>query len=172
MSVYVKTRNLHFWLSIIVAIPFMIVLLSGVLLQVRKQVAWIQPPTQKGVSKVPRLSMDSILSVVKKVPDAKVEGWKQISRMDVRPSKGIVKVQAKSGIEIQMDLETGQVLQVAERNSDFIEALHEGTWFFENANYWIFLPSSILMIGLLVSGFYLILKGIVVRIKKRKSRRS
>ena len=171
MSLYVKTRSVHFWLSLIVAVPFLIVLLSGVLLQVRKEIPWIQPPTQKGVSKVPQISMDSILQVVKKVPQAKVEGWGQISRLDVRPSKGLVKVQAKSGIEIQVDLETAKVLQVAERNSDFIEAIHEGTWFFENANYWVFLPSSILMIGLLFSGFYLIFKGVVVRLKKRKVKR-
>jgi uncharacterized iron-regulated membrane protein len=161
---------MHFWLSIIVAIPFLIVLLTGVLLQVRKQVSWIQPPTQRGVSNIPQISMDSILQVVKKIPVAKVDDWGQISRMDVRPSKGIVKVQVKSGIEIQVDLETAEVLQVAERNSDLIEALHEGTWFFDDANYWIFLPSSILMIGLLCSGFYLIFKGIVVRLKKRRVR--
>ena len=140
MSIYVKTRNVHFWLSIVVAIPFLIVLLSGVLLQVRKQISWIQPPTQKGIGKVPQISMDSILQIVKKIPETQVDNWSQISRLDVRPSKGIVKVQTKIGIEVQVDLETGKVLQMAERNSDFIEALHEGTWFFDNANYWIFLP--------------------------------
>jgi uncharacterized iron-regulated membrane protein len=170
MSTYVKTRNVHFWLSMIISIPFLIVLLTGVLLQVRKQVPWIQPPSQKGQSQIPVLSMDSILRVVQKVPSAHVEGWGQITRLDVRPSKGIVKVQTRAGVEVQVDMADGKVLQVAERNSDFIEALHEGTWFFDSANYWIFLPSSILMIGLLFSGFYLIYKGIVVRLKKRKVR--
>jgi uncharacterized iron-regulated membrane protein len=52
----------------------------------------------------------------------------EIDRMDVRPGDGIIKVLFKAGYwEAQVDGKTGKVLSVAQRHSDWIEHLHDGS---------------------------------------------
>jgi uncharacterized iron-regulated membrane protein len=41
------SRSLHLWLSLVIFIPVVIVIGSGLLLQVKKEFDWIQPSTQK-----------------------------------------------------------------------------------------------------------------------------
>ena len=38
-------RKTHRWGAVLVAVPFLLVLVSGLLLQVKKQVPWVQPAT-------------------------------------------------------------------------------------------------------------------------------
>ncbi len=53
-----------------------------------------------------------------------------IDRLDVRPEKGVVKVTFQEHYwEVQIDLYSGAVLQIAKRRSDFIENLHDGSIF-------------------------------------------
>jgi hypothetical protein len=79
----------------ITALPVIIVIASGLVLQVKKNFAWIQPPTQRGVSQELVLSFDEILAVVKKLPEVNLQSWKDVNRLDVRPGKGIVKVRGQ-----------------------------------------------------------------------------
>jgi len=148
-------RKLHRWFSIFVIIPFLIVLLSGLLLQVKKQFDWIQPPTQTGTPWQLILTFDEILAIVKSVSDAEINSWKEIDRLDVRPDEGIIKIRTIDSREIQIDASDGEVLQIATRRSDIIEAIHDGSWFHDRAKLWIFLPSAIFVAFLLFTGLYL-----------------
>ena len=52
----------------------------------------------------------------------------EVDRIDVRPDKGILKFSFTQHYwEIQLDATTGEVLSVALRRSDFLEALHDGS---------------------------------------------
>ena len=148
-------RKLHRWFSILVTIPFLIVLLSGLLLQVKKQFEWIQPSTQKGTPWQLSLTFDEILDAAKSVPKAQLHSWKDIDRLDVRPDDGIIKIRGTNNWEIQIDAANGQVLKTAYRRSDTIESLHDGSWFHDKAKLWIFLPSAVLVTFLLLTGLYL-----------------
>lgn len=150
-------RKTHFWGSIICALPILIVIGTGVLLLLKKDFDWIQPPSARGVSSEPTVSFEEILIISKTVPEAKIRGWADIGRLDVRPSKGIVKVRAKNDWEIQIDFQTNEILQVAHRRSDFIESIHDGTFFHDAAKLWVFLPSSLILFVLWVTGLYLFL---------------
>ena len=99
--------------------------------------------------------MEKILQAARGVPEAKVATWDDIDRLDVRPGKGIFKVQAKSSWEVQVDTRTGLVPQVAVRRSDLIESLHDGSWFFADAKFWVFLPVALILLGLWATGLYL-----------------
>ena len=66
------TRKLHYWTSIVIAIPFLIILISGMFLQVKKQVPWIQPTTMEGRGDSPEISFSKILEVARAVPEAKI----------------------------------------------------------------------------------------------------
>lgn len=164
----ILNRKLHRWGSIAVALPFLVVITTGLLLQLKKQLAWVQPPEQRTASTVPTISMERILEVARSVPQAEVTDWSHIDRLDVRPSKGIVKIAAKNHWELQVDLATGALLQSAYRRSDLIEALHDGSWFHDLAKLWIFLPSAVVVLGLWVTGIYLFLLPFRARANKRR----
>lgn len=149
------SRKIHRWGAIIIAIPFLIVLVTGLLLQVKKEIAWIQPKSAEGVSNVPTLSFEEILESASTVPEAGISDWEDVDRLDVRPDKGIVKVRSVTHWEVQIDTKTGEVLQSEYRRSDIIEAMHDGSWFHENAKLWIFLPSGIIVTILWITGIYM-----------------
>lgn len=172
MSFNKTNRKIHKWGSIIIALPILIVLISGILLLVRKDFDYLQPPSQQGVSTIPTVSFEHILDQVKTITKADVSSWQDIDRLDVRPSKGITKVRTKSQWEIQIDNESGEVLQVAYRRSDFLESLHDGTFFFDNANLWLMLPSGIILLILWLTGLYLFCQPYLKKAnKKRKHKR-
>ncbi len=161
-------RKLHRWGAIAVALPFLIVISTGLLLQLKKQLAWVQPPEQKGASAAPAVTMEAMLAAARSVPEAGITDWSDVDRVDVRPGKGLIKVIGNSRWEIQLDASTGAVLQTAYRRSDLMESLHDGSWFHPLAKLWIFLPSGAIVLGLWVTGIYLFL--LPIRSRRAKSR--
>ena len=109
-------RRLHRWGALFVALPFLVILATGLLLQLKKSSAWIQPPTREGAGGPIRLSFDDILAAARGT-GAGIDAWEDVDRLDVQPDAGIVKVRGKNGWEVQIDTANGRVLQVAERRS-------------------------------------------------------
>lgn len=139
------------------ALPLLLVIVSGLLLQVKKQVAWVQPPTVKGsaTNQLPQQSWEGLLAVATSVPEAGVQSWGDIDRIDIRPGKGLAKVQCANRWELQIDLASGELLSSTYRRSDFIESLHDGSFFSDGAKLWVFLPNGLVLFGLWVSGVWL-----------------
>ena len=152
-----------------VALPLVLVIATGILLQVKKQVPWVQPPTAQASSNELALTFDEILTAATSV-DAGITSWDDVDRLDVRPSRGIVKVRGKNRQEVQVDAQTGAVLQVAYRRSDLIESLHDGSWFHDRVKLAIFLPSGIVLLGLWGTGVYLFVLPYLVK-RRRKVHR-
>ena len=156
MKFNVLNRKVHYWASFIIAIPVGIIICTGVLLQMKKQFVWVQPPEQRGTGSQPQLSLDDILNRVKTVPDMNVQSWDDVNRLDVRPGRGMVKVWLMNGWEVQVDLGTGAILQTAYRRSDFIESIHDGSVF---AGDWtklgIFLPTGLTLLLLWATGMWM-----------------
>ena len=150
-------RKVHRWAGIITALPVIIILITGIFLLLKKDVGWIQPPSQKGSSKELKLSFDQVLEIVSKVPDVNLQNWNDINRLDVRPKKGLIKVRGNNDWEVQIDSKTGEVLQVAERRSDFIESIHDGSFFHEYVKLGVFLPVAILLVSIWGTGLYMFL---------------
>jgi len=161
-------RKVHYWASIIVAVPILIVIVSGILLQTKKQFSWIQPQEQRGTGKSPSISLAQVLEISKTVPEAEIKTWDDINRLDVRPSRGMLKVWSKTNWEIQIDTETGAILQTAYRRSDIIEAIHDGSFFHENIKLLIFLPAGIILLILWITGIYLFVLPIWVKRRRKK----
>lgn len=168
MSFQKTNRTIHKWASIAMAIPLLIILITGVLLLVKKQFSFIQPPTAYSESTVPSVTFEQILTAAKSVDQAQITSWEDIKRLDVRPSKGITKIRSNNSIEIQIDNQTGQVLHVAKRNSEFIESIHDGTFFEKNANIWLMLPISLILLVMSFTGIYLFFQPYF---KKKKNKR-
>ena len=167
------SRSIHLWLSLVIFIPVIIVIASGLLLQVKKEFDWIQPPTQKvqkGQKSAPTLPFEGVLDAVKQVPQVNLNTWDDIDRLDVRPGKGIIKVRGKNHWEVQLDAQSGDVLQVAYRRTDTIEAIHDGSWFFEGAKLWLFLPAALLLFVLWVTGLVMLYTTLKSKYRKKKYR--
>jgi hypothetical protein len=163
-------RKLHYWTSIAIALPASILLASGLLLQAKKHWNWVQPPEQRGSVSAPRITTDSVLGSVVAVPALGVRDWDDVNRIDFRPGKGVAKVWLQNGVEVQVDLGTGAVLQSAYRRSDLIESVHDGSYFGGDATkLGVFLPTGIVLLFLWVSGVWLFLVPILA--KRRRAHR-
>jgi len=172
-------RKIHRWGALLIALPFLIVLITGLFLQVKKEFSWIQPPSQKGsISyQTPEVGFDRILEISKSDSEANISSWEDVDRLDVRPDDGVVKVRSVEGWELQIDLGTGAILSSMMRRSDIIESIHDGSWFHDQAKIWIFLPSAIVVTILWITGIYLFFLPYFAkwqnrkRMKNRKQRR-
>jgi hypothetical protein len=160
-------RKIHYWASAAVAVPILIVIATGILLQTKKYVTWIQPAERRGAAHSPQLSLPEVLEIAKTVPEAEIKTWDDINRLDVRPARGMLKVTAKNHWEIQIDTQTGAILQTAYRRSDIIESMHDGSFFSEGVKMWIFLPAGVVLLLLWLTGIYLFVLPFWVK-RKRK----
>ncbi|MFT5051591.1 MAG: putative iron-regulated membrane protein [Chlamydiales bacterium] len=163
-------RRLHRWGAALVALPVVVILVTGVILQLKKDVDWVQPPTQYGTAVTPTLSFEQVLEIVRGVPESDIDTWDDVDRLDVRPGKGMLKVRAKNSWEVQIDSSTGEVLQVAYRRSDLIESIHDGSFFADAAKLWLFLPAGVILLGLWLTGVYLWLLPHIIRRKRLRRR--
>lgn len=149
------SRKLHRWGAIATALPLLVVLCSGVLLLLKKQVEWIQPHTAAAPVGPPVVSFEKILAAARSVPGVEVADWGDISRLDLRLREGVVKVQCESGWEVQVCATTGQVLKHAVRRSDLIESIHDGSFFHPAAKLGVFLPNALIGLTLWLTGLWL-----------------
>jgi uncharacterized iron-regulated membrane protein len=153
------SRRLHRWGSIAAALPLLVVICSGLLLLLKKNIAWIQPPTAPPAASTapgpPAITFDQILAATSSVPVVEVSGWDDVKRLDMRLKDGVVKVHCDSGWEVQVCAVTGDVLHHAVRRSDLIESIHDGSFFHPVAKLAVFLPSGLTVLGLWVTGMWL-----------------
>jgi uncharacterized iron-regulated membrane protein len=126
------SRKWHHKLSVVMAILLLISAITGLLLGWKKQVDWLQPGTQRGEAgelvdwkPISELSEAAVIAFRQNAgPDANAE----VDRMDVRPSKNVVKVRFEyEDYEVQVDGITGKVLNVGNRTADWIERIHDGS---------------------------------------------
>jgi uncharacterized iron-regulated membrane protein len=155
MKPQLALRKIHYWISIAALLPALIIIVTGLLLHFKKQFAWIQPPENRVMNATPALSLPEILDICRSIPELSVSTWADIDRLDVRPARGIIKVIANNRWEAQIDAATGKAIQTAYRRSDFLEALHDGSWFHDSVQLFIFVPAGIILLVLALTGLYL-----------------
>ena len=100
-------------------------------------------------------------------PEAGIEEWSDIDRIDLRVDKGIAKLRAHSGWEVQVDTATAEVVSVAYRRSDLIETIHDGSFFSDGVKLYVFLPTGVLLLIMWGTGIYLFMLPRMARRKKR-----
>ncbi len=152
----VLNRKVHYWLSIAVALPVLVIISSGLLLQAKKQWDFVQPPERRGTGTEPAISLQQVLESIKTRGELGVTGWGDVNRLDVRPDRGLVKAWLRNGYEVQVDLGTGRVLQVAYRRSDLIESIHDGSFFGGDwTKLGLFLPAGLTLLTLWGTGLWM-----------------
>ncbi|MEM6909872.1 MAG: PepSY domain-containing protein, partial [Pseudomonadota bacterium] len=140
---------------------------AGGMLMLKKEIEWIQPGTTRGVAEaqLPQASFEQMLKAARQHPEAGIETWSDIDRIDLRVGRGVAKLRANSGWEVQVDTKTAEVLKVAYRRSDLIESIHDGSFFADWVKLYVFLPTGVLLLIMWGTGIYLFL---LPRFRKRK----
>ncbi|MFM2413695.1 MAG: hypothetical protein RJB05_871 [Armatimonadota bacterium] len=153
-----------------IAVPLVVVIISGILLQLKKQLPYVQPVEQSGIVHEPVVTPAGYLEAINAAKQDGDVTWKDVQRIDIRPSKGIAKVILKSDVEYQIDLGSGHILQREIRRSDFIESLHDGSFFAGDiSKLGLFLPAAIGLLVLCLSGIYMFWLPIIVKLRKRRA---
>lgn len=146
----------HLWLGVILTGLIAVLSITGILLN-HKRPFGLMPdvshkPTGAFADALPLAEL--VRRAEAAVPDAVAAAG--VGRMDVRPGKGFVKVRFddRAVMEVTVDLNTGRVLHVGERNDVFLEKLHSGEIFGDN---WVLLSdlAAVGLVVLLVSGYWL-----------------
>ncbi len=173
MRLRIALRKIHHWASVVLALPLVIMIGAGILLMLKKESAWIQPPTASGVERtdVPRADFQTLFDAARSVPQAQIDHWSDLERVDVKPGKGIVKFVAANNWEVQVDTHTGDVVQVAYRRSDIIESIHDGSFFASWAKLYVFLPTGLLLFVMWATGLYLFALPHLKNAEKKRRRR-
>ena len=150
-------RQIHHWGSLAIMLQMGLVIGAGLLLMLKKEIAWIQPPTEKGIERnvVPEMAINELFEIAEGIPELAITDWSELSRVDVKPGKGSIKFLAANNWEAQIDTTTGEILQVTFRRSDIIESLHDGSFFADWVKLYIFFPSGIVLLVLWGTGIYL-----------------
>ncbi len=145
---------------------FFVVGITGLVLGWKKNSqGLILPDTQKGTSQDVKtwLPLDSLQQLAQQALHKTYPTYStEIARLDVRPSKGMLKVLFEGHhVGVQLDGATGATLSVAKRHSDWIENLHDGslvdTWLGTRGYFKLFYTSVMGLALLLftITGFWL-----------------
>ena len=159
-------RWIHKKLAIFLFVFFLVMSATGLLLGIKKQTKLLAP-TAKGSGKdlAAWISLDSLSRIAVAYLKDSVSGnlSPELDRIDVRPHNGIVKFTFKNHYKgLQLDGQTGRVLSVETRKSDFIEQIHDGSMLDRifglekdqvKVSYTLIMGLSLFM--LVVSGFWL-----------------
>lgn len=168
MHFNVANRKVHHWAGFFAAVPILVIIGSGLMLQMKKQWDFVQPPEKRGSATAPAIDFTQLMTALKSVESVGVSGWDDVDRIDVRPDRGIAKVTLKNRWEVQVDLGTGAVLQTAYRRSDLIESIHDGSFF---AGDWtklgLFLPAGAVLMLLWLTGLWMVWFPFINKRRKR-----
>jgi uncharacterized iron-regulated membrane protein len=156
MRVFRTIWMLHRWLGLAAGLVLMLVSITGFLLLVKKDYDWIQPPTMACAEG----SVDDLQPLPKVYEAVFALGLPQfrsehdIARIDFRPNKRLHKVVSKhDDLEVQVCAITLRTSAPRERRSDWLEALHDGSWFGDFAHAWVMPVVALLLLFLAGSGY-------------------
>lgn len=152
-------RKYHKWFGLSLMVFLLISAITGLLLGWKKQADILQPTEIKHGAK----DLTAYVSL------AEMEAlgnryWKErypeqnnfVKRIDIKVDKGIVKLLFAEGYwEAQIHPESGELLSLKQRHSDWIEALHDGSLISDNFKLIMMTLLGFGLSALSISGFYL-----------------
>lgn len=148
----------HRWVGIALSLSLIVIAGTGLLLLLKKQFEWIQPPTQKGVEGEVGdfISLERLVEVVLAANNPNFQSFDDIDRVDFRPGKRVHKVRSKHNYaEIQVDAVSGAILSQDSRTSDWIEQIHDGSFFGDPVHDYLMPIVALGLVFLVFSGLYL-----------------
>lgn len=147
--------NGHLWLGVIISGLLIVICITGILLN-HKRGLGLMPDVSHSASGefAEALSMAELVRLAgEAAPAAAAAG---VDRLDVRPRSGLMKVRFRDDVvtEVSLDIHTGSVLDIGQRNDVFLEKLHSGEIFGDR---WVLLSdfAAVVLVILIISGYWL-----------------
>jgi len=162
------SRKMHYYIGFIVVLPWLVVIISGLFLQVRYEIPWVMPPQQVGSKGVPELQFTEVMRKANLISGVDLSRWEDVWRFYVYPNEGVVSVRSRNSWQTQFDLNTGELLDLSVRRTDLIEDIHEGKWM--GANLWLFLPVHVISIFMWFFGVVIWASSIIPKFLNRSAR--
>lgn len=146
-------KKSHRVVALTITTPLLMIVLTGVVLQVRNSSEYLQPSLIENGNRPPSaiIPLEALL---------KKYGEKNIDQIIYRPKKNLILVRHHSGLELQLDPTSGAILKEGVRRTNFLIELHQGSWLGRVGQWGIHLLTGL---GLL----YLIGSGLVIYPRKR-----
>ncbi len=142
-----KLRKWHAYLGLLAALPIIVTAFTGVLLQLRSKVEWIQP-SPVPVTLETGKSYLSVEEVMAKFPD-------QVEGMSIRPGKSGFHLRLKNGNEVQLHPQTGEILKDSPRRSTLLIKIHEGSWMGPLGSLGVHFVAGLILVFLVISGLFI-----------------
>ena len=175
MSLFKFLWSTHKWTGIVLAVVLLNLSVTGFFLLIKKDVAWIQPPTRHGAAGEvgDLITLQRLFEVVLAQGHPAFRSLDDIDRVDFRPGRRVHKVRSKHDFaEIQVDAVNGAVLSVATRTSDLLEQFHDGSIFGAWAHGLLMPVTAFGLAFLVLSGLYLWGWPLLRKRQKMRERRS
>ncbi|HRI43602.1 MAG TPA: PepSY-associated TM helix domain-containing protein [Fimbriimonadaceae bacterium] len=171
---YRLLRVVHRWVGLIASLFLLTVGITGFLLATKGTFGWIRPPEQDGQpvdSPSEIVTVDRAMTAAFGVGLAKLATPKDIDRVDFRPKRNVFKILSKEGYhEVQVCGKTGEVLQVASRNDQLAEDIHDLSFFREAMHTYLLPLVALSLVYLAASGIAMFFTPIVRRMKFNRKR--
>ena len=173
MRVFRTIWMLHRWLGVTVGLILMMSAVTGVLLLVKKDYAWIQPKVVRGAEGPPeRLKpLHEVFEAVFALDLPQFRSEADIKKVDFRPDKRVHKVISRhDDLEVQVCAITLRTSGPNVRRSDWLERLHDGSLFGDFAHDRVMPLVACVLLFLGGSGYVMWLWPKYVRRRKRADR--
>ncbi len=170
---YRLLRVIHRWVGLFSCIFLATIAITGFLLATKGSIGWVRPPEQKGPeieSLRESIGLNEAAEAACNLGISELKSHKDIDRMDYRPNKNIYKIVSNEGYhEVQVCGSTGKVLQVATRNDQLTEDIHDLSFFGDGFHTYLLPLISFALLYLSVSGASIFLVPVLRRKKFHKS---
>lgn len=150
-------RRMHRTAALCIAGPLLIIVSTGLILHLRKESSWIEPPEVGVPGSAFELSVNQIPNGARRALPDKIRGWEDVDSVNIQPRKGLVIVRTVDRWEVQLHPTTADTLQVVRRRVDLIQQLHDGSWFGQPVKFAVFFTSGLLLTIVLGSGLFIFL---------------
>jgi len=147
----------HLWIGVLSTVLLLVIGVTGILLNHKESLGLMPEVENPAIDHVRNaLPLSVIIDHSDTAILAELGAVPEMDRIDVRLRSGLAKVcyLDNANHEVTLDLSTGEILEVGERNDIFIEQLHSGEIFGDG---WILLSdgAAVGLMALLVTGYWL-----------------
>lgn len=170
-----RIRKLHKWIGLINSLFLLLIAGTGFLLAIKSRVSWVRPEEKAGSPRsesTTRISADEAMAAAFSVGESTLKDPSDVDRVDYRPKRNVYKVVSKEGYtEVQVDGNSGKVLQVATRTDQFIEDLHDLSFFNDTMKDFVLPVVAVGLGALSLTGVYIYANPVLRRRKFEAEKR-
>lgn len=156
MSLFRLLWLLHRWIGVGLGLVLLLSATTGFLLLKKKDWAFLQPPMMEGEPGSPELlkPLQDVYAAVFALGLPQFRSERDIARIDFRPDHRVHKITSvHDHMEVQVCAITLRTSEPRPRVSDWLEQLHDGSWFGDLAHGFVLPVAALALLYLALSGY-------------------